>query len=479
MSEISLRDSRPYLFHGQTTSLCETCLDLVPAKILIEGSRVYYQKRCIAHGVQKTLVSTDAAYWRKCRDFIKPGDLPKQFQSRTERGCPYDCGLCPDHEQHSCLALIEVNEACNLNCPVCFADSSPHRPGQRSLPEIERMLDALVASEGEPDLLQLSGGEPTIHPEILEIIRLARVRPIRHLMLNTNGVRIANDRAFVERLAEFGPGFEVYLQFDSLRKAALENIRGADLRGVRERALANLERAGIATTLVAVVKKGVNDDECGAIVRHALRFSCVRGVTFQPVQDAGRNLGFDKNRDRVMLTDIRRDIGASSGVFEPGDILPLPCNPESIAIAYGLRDGASVTPITRLVPAEELLAAAPNAITFEKYPELQRRLFELLSLSTAGGSTERALGEVLCCLPQFEVPAGLGYDKVFRVVIVQFLDRFNFCVAGVKRSCIHFVTPEAKIIPFDTYNLFYRDGLPLAHLRAAGKPERVPDSVHV
>jgi uncharacterized radical SAM superfamily Fe-S cluster-containing enzyme len=293
-------------------------------------------------------------------------------------------------------------------------------------------------------------------------------------MLNTNGVRIANEPDFAARLAEFGPGFEVYLQFDSLEKPALENIRGADLRGVRERALANLERAGLATTLVAVVKKGINDAECGAIVRHALDYACVRGVTFQPVQDAGRNLGFDRNRDRVMLTDIRRDVGESSGVFEASDILPLPCNPESIAIAYGLRDGRTVTPITRLVPAEELLAAAPNAITFEKYPELQRRLFELLSLSTAGGSTERALGGLLCCLPEFEVPAGLGYDKVFRVVIVQFLDRFNFCLANVKRSCIHFVTPEAKIIPFDTYNLFYRDGLPLAHLRAAARSIREP-----
>jgi hypothetical protein len=136
-----------------------------------------------------------------------------------------------------------------------------------------------------------------------------------------------------------------------------------------------------------------------------------------------------------------------------------------------------VTPITRLVPAEELLAAAPNAITFEKYPELQRRLFDLLSLSTAGGGTERALGGLLCCLPEFEVPAGLGYDKVFRVVIVQFLDRFNFCLANVKRSCIHFVTPEAKIIPFDTYNLFYRNGLPLAHRRAA-RPESVRESSH-
>ena len=466
-----MRSLKPYVFYGQTTSLCETCLELVPAKILIEDNDVFFLKRCPKHGVQKTIVSTDAAYYRRCREYLKPPDIPLMFQSRTERGCPYDCGLCPDHEQHSCLALIEVNDTCNLACPVCFADSAPHRPRQRSLAEIEAMLDTLVASEGEPDLLQISGGEPTIHPEIMEILRRAKARPIRHLMLNTNGVRIANDPAFVDKLAALGPGFEVYLQFDSLRKEALENIRGADLRSVRKRALANLEAVGLSTTLVVVVKKGVNDDEVGDIVRHALEFDCVRGITFQPVQDAGRNVGFDKKRDRAMLSDIRRVIAERSGVFGLDDLLPLPCNPEGIAIGYGLRQGKQVTPITKIVPEAELLRGAGNTISFEKSPEMKRGLIDLLSLSCSGEQTDPALRGLLCCLPQFELPSGLGYDKVFRVVIVQFLDRFNFCLAQVKRSCIHFVTPQGKIIPFDTYNLFYREGLPM-HRRL--EPALVP-----
>ena len=466
-----LRPSSRHIFYGQTTSLCETCLALVPAKIVIEGDDVFYLKRCPEHGAQKTRVASDAAYFRSCKDWLKPGDRPLKLQSRTHYGCPWDCGLCPDHEQHSCLALIEVNEACNLSCPVCFADSSPARSGQRSLAEVERMLDALVESEREPDLVQISGGEPTIHPEILPILRLARSKPIRHLMLNTNGVRIARDQAFVAELAELKPGFEVYLQFDSLERQALENIRGADLRRVREAALANLEAAGIATTLVVVVKKGVNDGEIGTIIDHALGYQCVRGVTFQPVQDAGRNLGFDKNRDRMLLTDIRSAIIEQSDVFGPDDMIPLPCNPDAISIGYGLRQGRAVTPITRLLPKEELLAVAPNTVSFEKYPELKRRLFELMSLSAAGEQTPGTLGNLLCCLPQVEMPEALGYDSVFRVLIVSFLDRYNFCIGAVKRSCIHFVTPQGKIIPFDTYNLFYRDGS-VERLRPAVQQER-------
>jgi 7,8-dihydro-6-hydroxymethylpterin dimethyltransferase len=453
-----LRRISPYLFHGQTTSLCETCLALVPAKIIIEDGCVYYLKRCSAHGMQKTLISTDAAYYRLCHDYIKPGDRPFRLQSRTEYGCPYDCGLCPDHEQHSCLALVEVNEACNLTCPVCFAESSTDRTLHRPLAEIERMMDALVASEGEPDLIQLSGGEPTIHPDILDIIAAAKRRPIRHVMLNTNGIRIATEPDFARMLAQFKPGFEVYLQFDSLNSSALKTLRGADLTRVRRQALENLEKESISTTLVVVVKAGVNDGELGRIIDYALDWNCVRGITFQPIQDAGRNTGFDPSRDRIVLSEIRRRIVEAGTPFGAGDIIPLPCNPESIAIGYALRKGRQIAPITSFFPREMIIDALPNAITFEKFPDLHRQVFDFFSLSTAQCNTPEKLNGLLCCLPEVPTPEGLGYENVFRIAIVEFLDRFNFCIGRVKRSCIHFVTPNGQIIPFDTFNLFYRDG---------------------
>jgi 7,8-dihydro-6-hydroxymethylpterin dimethyltransferase len=452
-----LRRSRPYVFWGQTTSLCETCLRLVPAKIELRDDEVWYQKRCPRHGTHTTLVSTDAAYWKLCKDYIKPGDRPLSLQTRTEYGCPYDCGLCPDHEQHSCLALIEINEHCNLTCPVCFADSSPERSKHLPLATIERMVDALVASEAEPDLIQLSGGEPTLHPDFFAILDIVRSRPVRHVMINTNGLRIAREPDFVARLAEQKRGLEVYLQFDSMRRDALMELRGADLRRVRQEALENLERHNISTTLVVTVKRGVNDDEIGEIVKHALEWRCVRGVTFQPVQDAGRNENFDKSK-RIVLSEIRKRVVEDSGVFGAADMVPLPCNPESISIGYGLRNGRTVLPVTSLVPREEFVAITPNTINFEKQPMLKEKFIELFSLSSGANNAAERIAEFLCCLPKAVVPAALSYENVFRVAIVQFMDRFNFCVGGVKRSCIHFVTPAGQIIPFDTYNLFYRNG---------------------
>src|SRR5579859_1571702 len=469
-SSATVRKIAPYLFHGQTTSLCEICLSLVPAKIIVEENNVFYLKRCRDHGVQKTLISDDAPYWRETKSWIKPGDRPHITQTRTDHGCPYDCGLCPDHEQHSCLAIIEVNDACNLTCPVCFAESSVKRSGQRSLAEIERMLDFLVESEGEPDLVQFSGGEPTIHPDIFAILEAAKRRPIRHLMINTNGIRIAKDPDFVERLRSFLPRFEIYLQFDSLRNEALRDLRGADLAETRVAALEALERANISTTLVVTVKKGVNDREIPDIVKFALQWKCVRGVTFQPVQAAGRYIGFDPKENRIVLSEIRRSI-AQAGIFTLEDLIPLHCNPDQICIGYGLRDGASVLPVTSLIPKDLLLAEAPNTVAFEAHPELQRRVFDLFSLSTAQADTSDKLASLLCCLPQAAVPAQISYADTFRVVISQFLDRYNFDIGTVKRSCVHFVEPNGRIIPFDTYNLFYRDGAEGvgARLRATGE----------
>lgn len=453
------RKIAPYVFWGETTSLCETCYGLAAAKIVIEDDNVFYLKRCLEHGVMKTLVSDDAKYWKLCKEYLKPGDRPHKFASRTELGCPYDCGLCPDHEQHSCLAIIEINDACNLTCPVCFAASSPKRAGERTVAEVEAMLDALVRAEGEPDLVQISGGEPTIHPEIFAILDAAKARPIRHLMINTNGLRIAREPGFADRLATYMPRFEVYLQFDSMKRDALMNIRGADLTAIRRQALEALEARGVSTTLVMTVKKGVNDDEIADVIRHALTWNCVRGVTIQPVQDAGRNDGFDAKRHRIVLSEVRRR-AAEAGAFSLDDFIPLPCNPEQISIAYGLRNADSVLPLTALIPRELLVAETPNTVAFENFPGLHKKVLDLFSLPGAAGDAGEKINALLCCLPEIKTPPTLGYSSTFRVVISQFLDRWNFDLGGVKRSCVHFVEPDGRIYPFDTYNTFYRPGAP-------------------
>src|ERR1700733_3652317 len=239
----------------------------------------------------------------------------------------------------------------------------------------------------------------------------------------------------------------------------LEELRGADLRHVRERALERLNRHKISTTLVVTLKKGLNDGEIGRIVEYALRQPCVRGVTFQPVQAAGRFEGFNPATDRLTLTEVRRKIIEQCPVFRPEDILPVPCHPDSLAMAYALKIDGKVIPLTGMIDPKVLIDGGRNTIVFEDDEAVRRGVFELFSTSHSPKSGATSLRELLCCLPQLDAPAGLTYENVFRILIIQFIDAYAFDVRSVKKTCIHIVHPDGRLIPFDTYNLFYRDDL--------------------
>ena len=547
--------TRPYLFYDVTLSICSTCYRKVEGKTVFQDDKVFLLKRCPDHGSEKVLIADDVDYYRRCREiFIKPPEMPLLYNTPVKWGCPYDCGLCTDHEQHSCLTLVEICDYCNLRCPVCYADSGPERQQFRTLAQIEKMLDAVVRNEGHPDVVQLSGGEPTVHPNFFEIVELAKARPIRHLMVNTNGVRIAQEEDFVKRLAEVKEDFEVYLQFDSFEREPLMQLRGADLRRIRQQAIENLNRHNISTNLVVTLKKGLNDHEIGKTIDYALKQPCVRGVTFQPIQDAGRlerwvdhegadaivgpadpepsegeafNSGngqesgapllagvatrgdfdsehfqssfrkgtyvrsFNPATDRLTLTEVRRKILEQTNVFKPEDVIPVPCHPDSLAMAYALKLNGNVTPLTSMIPPEVLINGAKNTILYEQEPAVREGLFKLFATNHSPQSQAGTLRELLCCLPKIWVPdevtadhvgtdslarpaqrseaesssrPSVSYENIFRVIIMQFIDAHSFDVRSVKKTCVHIVHLDGRLIPFDTYNLFYRDDLEKSRL---------------
>ncbi len=454
------RKTRPYLFYDTTASVCSHCLRRVEAKILIKEERVFLEKWCPEHGWERSLIADDADYYRLCREvYVKPPEMPERFNTAMRRGCPWDCGLCPDHMQHSCVSVVEITETCNLRCPVCYADSGPDTGRHLSLAEIEAMLDTVVANEGEPDVVQISGGEPTLHPDFFAVLDAAKARPIRHLMVNTNGLRLASEPDFAERLAAYQPGLEVYLQFDALRDASLKALRGAELADTHRRTLERLEAAGLSTTLVMTVARGVNDDQIGEVIRHALQWTCVRGVTLQPIQDAGRvGAPVGGGHDRLTVSGLRRAVAEQSGLFSLEDVVPVPCNPDTLAMAYALRRGGEITPLTRHLGPDVLLAGPRNTISFERDPALRERLVKLFATNLAPEAQAACLSELLCCLPRVDAP-DLGYENVFRVLIVRFMDRHDLDLRALKKSCVHMARPDGKMIPFETWNLFYRQGL--------------------
>ncbi|WP_299676212.1 radical SAM protein [uncultured Dokdonia sp.] len=411
-----------YVFYGQTTSLCEECLKPVEAKIIFENNEVFYLKYCLEHKYQKTLISTDIEYFKRSRNVAEKTRRPIKISHTIEKGCPYDCGLCESHEQHTAMGIVEILDECNLKCPTCIAASFPGAGNIKSISTIERMVDTLIKHEGVLDLLMVSGGEPTIHPQIFEVLDLVQKKEIKQIMLISNGVRIAKDLDFVEKLKKYKDNFEIYLQFDSLQSSVLKNIRGEDLSSVRRKAVENLERAEIHSTLISVVKKGLNNFEMSDVIDFALKYKYVRGVTFQPCKITGRNNGFQKELDYITLSEVRQQIIESSNFFTNENFIPHPLNPENICISY-LQKDINIENCTNLLFSN----------SFKNVDDLKKQMYFLKELDTDD----------------------IRYENLFRVSIVSFLDKFNFCTSSVKKSCIHFVTDSDEIIPLDTYYMLY------------------------
>lgn len=521
------RKNRPYEFYDTTSSVCSTCLYPVEAKIVFKNDHVYMDKWCPTHGNERVLIMDDVAYYRSCREvYVKRPEMPQNFSTSMQYGCPYDCGLCPDHMQHSCLTIVEITDVCNLDCPVCFADSGtsretslPHLSYQhKSFATVKAMLDTVVACEGEPDVVQLSGGEPTLHPQLFEILDYIQTLPIRHVMINTNGIRLAKEPEFVAKLADYDrllktseipKGLEIYLQFDSLHDEHIQVLRGAKLARIHQQALSHLETHNLSTTLVATIKKGLNDGEIGNIIEHALSYRCVRGVSFQPLSEAGRvdlkastpsikassiadsdsespssahSYASNNAKLRLTISEIRRKIAEQSAIFTLDDIVPVPCNPDTLAMGYALKTYTErlsqdldiaertlyqesttvvdIVPLTRYLTPDVIMNGGGNTILFEQNLEVQAtakdQLIKVLSTNHTPESQANCLSELLCCLPKIEAPH-LSYDNVFRVMIVQFMDAQNLDIRALKKSCIHFAQPDGTMIPFESFNLFYRD----------------------
>jgi uncharacterized radical SAM superfamily Fe-S cluster-containing enzyme len=257
--KVRVKQDADYIFHELTRNICLECKTVIDAQINIKENKVLMRKRCPTHGCFTGIISSDAQMYVDSVKFNKPGNIPLEFSTEVKDGCPLDCCLCPEHKQHMCLALIEVNTACNLNCPICFANAGVGY--SLTMDQVEFMLDRFVETEGRPEVIQFSGGEPAIHPDLMEMIQAARDRGIPQVMINTNGVRIARDDKFLDELAKQNP--VIYFQFDGLRPETYVTIRGEDLLELKLKALDRLVEKGMDAVLVAAIERGVNTDEVG------------------------------------------------------------------------------------------------------------------------------------------------------------------------------------------------------------------------
>lgn len=450
-----------YVFFDLTRSTCPECLRLIDAHVLTrDDNRVYMRKRCPDHGVFECLVHGDAEAYVETLKMNKPGSIPERYSTNVDRGCPWDCGLCPDHQQHACVGIIEITSRCNMACPLCFADAGPGF--DLSLSEVEEMLDHFIATEGSPEVVQFSGGEPTLHPEFVPMLQAAKERGIPHVMVNTNGKRIATDDRLLEQLETIRPSF--YFQFDGLEAQTYQQLRGdATLLKEKTRALDRLAEIGCHAVLVPAIERGVNEHEVGAIIEFALSHPAVKGINFQPAFHAGR-FGYHDPRERMTNPDILRLIEMqSTGRFLASDFVPVPCcfpTCSSATYAY-VDDDGTVTPLPRLVDVEDYMDYIANRSLPDVSGELRTALETLWSSSAVPGSDTSARSFALSCsacgLTTEDLDIGRLSEGLFMIMLQDFMDPWTFDQKNVMKCCKEVLLPGGRQVPFCAYNsLGYR-----------------------
>ena len=437
-----------------TESICPRCRRVLAAELVVREGKVVLSRSCPDHGAFDAVVYGDAERYAEIQRFDKPGDEPLERQTPAARGCPHDCGICPEHAQHTCLGIIEVNTGCNLDCPICFADSGtgPQEHGYSlTLEQVEAMLDAFVRAEGEPESVQFSGGEPSIHPQILEMLAAAKERGIELVMLNTNGIRLARDPRFAPALAELG--VHVYLQFDGFDEATQIAIRGKPLTDEKLRALDRCTEAGVSVSLAAAIERELNEHEVGPILRFGVEHPAVTGVFFQPVTHSGRFRAEADPLSKLTNSDVIDAIADQLPEwFRADDFVPVPCcSPTCRSATFALYDGEDLVPLPRLVDVELYL----DYVTNRAVPDLAVReaLEGLWSAKAAGGSSPVAerLECVACATampPELREVAARG----FMVVIQDFQDPYTLDVSKLRKCCVSEIVPDGRLIPFCAYN---------------------------
>ncbi|HAN97300.1 MAG TPA: radical SAM protein [Planctomycetaceae bacterium] len=453
-----------HTYRGLTRSLCPGCLKLVDAKIITRGKRVYFRKRCPDCGSRDDFVCSDVDFYDRF-ELALPGKVPPKRFAAIDKGCPFDCGLCPDHEQHTCVALIELTDSCNLSCPMCFASSLPGGK-HRSLDEILRCLDRLVEAEGRPEVVQLSGGEPTLHPDLLRIVDEAYRRPIDYVLINTNGLRLASDGELVERLAAYRDRLEIFLQFDGFDDEVYRRLRGEPLLDRKLRAIERVTAAGLNVTLAVTLQGGVNEQEIGPIVEFASRTPGITSINFQPATYSGRCELPETLEQRVTFPDVVRAAVAAVPGMRIDDFLPLPCaHPNCHFIALAYRGSGGLVPLSQLFDLTAHHDLLANGIAFTR--DRAKRLAAVYAARTgcgcddpsASASAVRASFDPRGAELLERIFAGsMGARDFLRLTITSFLDVYNFDVRRVMKCCTHHVLPSGHVIPFCAYNVLYREG---------------------
>jgi uncharacterized radical SAM superfamily Fe-S cluster-containing enzyme len=454
---------------GMTLGACGLCRAVVPAKIITDGADVYLRTFCREHGEKQSLVRRGLQEWISAQRYVKPAWIPRAFSGDASRGCPDGCGFCPRHEQHLCLPVIEITSRCDLACPICIADAGCSWDMNRE--ELARILERHGEAEAQVDVLNFSGGEPLLHPQLLQMVDDALARPfIVRVSISTNGLGLLDKKPLLEELHKRNA--VISLQLDGFDDNAYRLMRGRPLADQKRRILDLLGEVGISTSLTVTHASGVNDGEMRGILDLLFGRDHIVSITVQPLSFAGRGAQFEGKLARTTLPDTVAALSKSGHpAVSAKDFVPLPCShPLCFTLAYYLiaNDGRAIS-VNQVAEAATVLDCIANRAFFgtsaEDADRLKAILYDLWSGPAATAPDTAAvlasirdlLRKVSCatCFDPRRVSA-LAERKVKSIFIHAFMDAEDFDLARARRCCTSYPQPDGRFMPACTFNVFHR-----------------------
>ncbi len=462
------------IYYGLTRSTCPECLKIIDAQIIVRDNKVYFDKFCPDHGKSRILVSSDIQWYDFCRNYQKANSVPLKIDKKAQRGCPHDCGICGQHRQHTGIVMFGVTNVCNINCPICCV----HNEDNWSLTyeNAKKLIDTVTEREGKLEILSISGGEPTLHPQIIDIIKYAKKNNVVRCCISSNGIRIANDPEFAQQLAEAGAF--VNLQFDGFRPETYKIIRGdAAMYDIKMKAIENLKKYNVKTVLIPTIVEGLNDDEIGKIFDFAIKEKFISSIHIQPlthIGEGGENFKFDP-LNHVTVPDILTNIEKYFNYkIKRTDFVPEPC--ECFLTSYILKlENQEPIPLQRLINMSPYADKLQNnmGLTKEDISNFTKTVVKNLFFSNPEGQKNSLLSKAKYIKPLIKL--GLEINKIKmkykdraeeevvklledKVLLVNFhamMDKYTFDQKRLMQ-CVHqWITPDGKIYPFCSYGLFH------------------------